>query len=135
MRNDSLAQWWIALAGISLIAAGLLGFVDNPIVGSRSDALFQTGSVHNLVHIVTGALALFIAFGLRGEMQANAVIGFGVLYAVIFVVLLVSGNLFGLFQYPVNAGDHLLHASLAVISIATGLMARNASTTSPSTAR
>jgi hypothetical protein len=125
VRNDSLAQGWITIAGIALIAAGLLGFVDNPIVG-RSDAIFATGTVHNLVHVLTGGLALAIAFGLKGEVQANAVIGFGVLYAVVFVALLVSGNLFGLFQYPVNAGDHVLHAALAVVSLAVGWMARNA---------
>jgi hypothetical protein len=129
MRNDSLAQSWITIAGVALIAAGLLGFIDNPIVGSRSDALFQTGTVHNLVHVVTGLLALWIGFGLKGEMQANGVIGFGILYAVVFVVLLVSGNLFGLFQYPANAGDHVLHGALAVVSLAVGWMARNAATT------
>jgi hypothetical protein len=135
MRNDALAQAWIAIAGVSLVAAGLLGFVDNPIVGSQPGALFATGTVHNLVHVITGALALYIAFGLRGEMQANAVIGFGVLYAVIFVVVLFSNTLFGLFQYPANAGDHFLHAAVAVISLVTGFMARNAATTAPTAAR
>jgi hypothetical protein len=128
MRNDSLAQWWITIAGIALIGAGLLGFIDNPIVSSRSDALFQTGTVHNAVHIVTGLLALYIAFGLKGEMQTNGVIGFGVLYAVVLVVTLISPNLFGLFQYGVNVGDHLLHAALAVVSLGIGWMARSSAT-------
>lgn len=129
MRNDSLARGWITIAGISLVAAGLLGFIDNPLVGSQPGALFLTGTVHNLVHVVTGLLALYIAFGLKGEMQANAVIGFGILYAVIFVVVVLSNNLFGLFQYPANAGDHFLHGALAVVSLAVGWMARNSAMT------
>jgi hypothetical protein len=41
-------------------------------------------NVHNVVHLLTGLMALVIAFGLRGEQQANAVIGFGILYTIIF---------------------------------------------------
>jgi hypothetical protein len=136
MRNDNLAQSWITIAGIALVAAGLLGFVNNPLVGP-STAIFATGTVHNLVHLITGALALYIAFGVKGEMQANAVIGFGILYAVIFVALLISGSLFGLFEYPVNVGDHLLHAGVAIISLAVGWMARTSAmrTTTPSMSR
>ena len=133
-RNDSLAMGWIAIAGISLVGAGLLGFVSNPIVG-RADAIFVTGTVHNVVHLVTGLLALYIAFALKGEMQANAVIGFGILYAIVFVALIVSSNLFGLFEYQVNVGDHLLHAGVAVISIAVGWMARTAGMSSTAMSR
>jgi hypothetical protein len=136
MRNDNLAQSWITIAGIALVAAGLLGFVNNPIVGP-ANAVFATGTVHNIVHVLTGALALYIAFGLKGEMQANAVIGFGILYAVIFVALLVSANLFGLFEYPVNVGDHVLHIGVSLISLAVGWMARTSAmrTQTPSMSR
>ena len=128
MRNDSLARSWILLAGISLVAVGLLGFISNPIVG-RADALFPTGNLHNLVHVLTGALALYIGFVLKGEAQINGVIGFGVLYVVIFVACLVSPNLFGLFDLSVNVMDHVLHAGLAVVSLGLGYMARSAATT------
>ena len=32
--------------------------------------LFVTGIMHDLVHLITGALALYIAFGLVGGQQA-----------------------------------------------------------------
>ena len=115
----------MALAGIVLVVVGLLGFIDNPIVGSSANALLPTDTLHNLVHLVTGALALYIAFGLRGDAQANATLGFGVLYAVIFVAVLVSPNLFGLFSIPANAALHAIHAALAVVSLAIGYMARD----------
>ena len=123
MRSDSLVTGWITIAGFSLVAAGLLGFSNNPIVGP-ADAILATGKLHNVVHIATGLLALYVAVKVKGEMQANAVIGFGVLYAIIFVALIVSNNLFGLFEYRVNAADHALHAGVAVISVAVGWMAR-----------
>jgi Domain of unknown function (DUF4383) len=128
MRDSSLAQPWMTLAGIVLVAVGLLGFINNPIVGQQANAILPTDALHNIVHLVTGALALYIAFGLRGETQANATLGFGVLYAVIFLAVLVSPNLFGLFSVPANAAIHVVHAALAVVSLAIGYMARDRQT-------
>lgn len=123
--NYGLAQAYAAVVGIILVIVGLLGFVGNPIVGDAPiNPIFVTGATHNIVHILTGALALYIAFGLSGETQANGVIGLGILYAVIFVLLLLSPNLFGILQYDVNAADHVLHAALAVVSVAVGYLAR-----------
>ena len=125
MRNGGPVQMWMTLAGIVLVAVGLIGFIDNPLVGSDPNALLPTGLVHNIVHLATGALALYIAFGLRGQNQVNGAIGFGVLYAVILVVVLLSPDLFGLFEVPANAVLHVIHAALAGVSLVVGYMARS----------
>jgi uncharacterized membrane protein HdeD (DUF308 family) len=126
MDNQQLTRYWMIVAGIALVGAGLLGFVpDNPIASSDPDALFRVNAIHNVVHLLTGALALAIAFGTRGEALANATIAFGVLYAAVAVLLIVDPTLFGLFEdAPANTADHVLHAALAVVSIALGFMAR-----------
>lgn len=129
MRNEDLTKWWAALAGIVLVLVGLLGFVENPIVGSSPGALIPTDTLHNIVHLGTGLLALYIAFGLRGMDRVNGVIGFGVLYVVIFLAVLVSPTLFGLFSVPANAVLHLIHAALAFVSLAVGYMARSSTRT------
>ena len=126
MNNGDLVKTWAAIAGVVLVAVGLLGFVENPIVGPADGALMPTDALHNIVHLGSGLLALYIAFGLRGETRINALIGFGVLYAVIFLAVLISPNLFGLFSVPANAVLHLIHAALAGVSLAVGYMARNA---------
>jgi hypothetical protein len=115
---------YAALVGITLVAVGLLGFISNPIVGD-GNALFLTGTMHNIVHIATGALALAIAFVLPADQQVNGVLGFGVLYAVIFVALLISPNLFGILAYNVNLADQLLHVGLAAVSLGIAWMARS----------
>lgn len=125
MNNTNTAMGWSVLAGIVLIAAGLLGFLNTSIVGSADNAFLRTDNIHNIVHIVTGLIALYIAFGLRGEQQANAVLGFGILYAIIFVAVLVSPTLFGIFSIAANAPIHVVHAVVAVVSLAIGYMARN----------
>jgi hypothetical protein len=121
--NDRVAKTWMLVVGVALLGAGLLGFVDNPIVSSRQDALFMTGTVHNVVHILTGLVALAIGAALRGRDLARAAIAFGVVYAVVLVGTLVSPDLFGILEMPVNAADHVLHAVLAIGSIAAGSVA------------
>jgi len=124
--NSSLAKSWIALAGIVLVAVGALGFISNPIVGQADGAILPTDSLHNIVHLATGLLALYIAFGTSGATLVNGVIGFGVLYAVIFVAVLLSPTLFGLFSESANTAIHVVHGALAVVSLAVGYMARGA---------
>ncbi len=115
---------WATLAGIVLVATGLLGFLGTPLVGSASGALVPTDGLHNVVHLGTGALALWIAFGTTGKTQVDALLGFGILYVVIFVAVLISPTLFGLFSVPANAVVHVIHAAVAVVSLGVALMAR-----------
>jgi hypothetical protein len=128
MGNTNTAMGWATLAGIVLIAAGLLGFLNTSIVGSASGALIATDTIHNVVHLVTGLVALYIAFGLKGPQQATAVLGFGVLYVIIFVAVLLSPTLFGIFSVAANAPIHVIHAVVAVVSLAVGYMARGSAT-------
>jgi hypothetical protein len=129
MSDMGLAKGYSALVGVVLVVVGLLGFIGNPIVGEpASNPLFLTGTIHNVVHLGTGLLALYIAYMLTGVNQANGVIAFGVLYIVILVLTLISGNLFGILgndSYKVNTLDHVLHGVLGVASLAVGYMARN----------
>jgi hypothetical protein len=77
---------------------------------------------------VTGLIALYIAFGLKGQQQATAVLGFGILYVVILVAVLLSPTLFGIFSVAANGAVHVIHAVVAVVSLAVGYMARGTAT-------
>src|SRR3954469_21796790 len=128
--NEAITRYWMIIAGVALLGAGLIGFVpNNPIASSDPGALFRVNATHNIVHMITGVLALAIAFGPRGRQLGTATMGFGVLYAVVAVLLIVDPTMFGLFSdAPTNAADHVLHIALAVVSIALGYMARERST-------
>ena len=128
MRTANIAGAWMALVGFVLVAAGLIGFLNTPLAGSSANALLATDTVHNVVHLATGLLALAIAFGVNGEAQVNAVIGFGVLYVIIFVAVLISPNLFGLFSVSANAPIHVIHVAVALVTLAVGFMARGSAT-------
>jgi uncharacterized membrane protein len=122
-NENTAARTWSLIAGSVLVLVGLLGFVPNPIVGGR-DALATTDGAHNMVHIVTGLIALAIYFMVPRASRAGALIGFGVLYAVIFLAVLASPDLFGLFAVPANATLHVIHLTLAVVSLWLGYSAR-----------
>ena len=131
MDNATTARYWMIVIGVALLGGGLLGFVTgNPIASADPNALLRVNAAHNAVHIVTGLIALGIGFGLRGETLANATIGFGVLYALVFVLLVIDPTMFGLFaDAPANGADHVLHLAIAVVSIAVGYMARERTVT------
>ena len=128
MSSNSTVMGWSALAGIVLVAAGALGFLNTSIVGSAEGALLRTDTVHNIVHLATGLVALYIAFGLKGEQQVQALLGFGILYVIILVAVLVSPNLFGIFAVASNTTIHVVHAAVAIVSLAVGYMARSGAT-------
>jgi hypothetical protein len=119
-----LARSWLLLAGVILVAVGILGFFSNPLVGV--DGLVATDNPHNVVHIATGLLALGLAYALRQDI-GTATVAFGALYLAVFVVTLISPTLFSLFSVEVNAVDHVIHIGLAAVSLGLGFMARGRS--------
>ena len=141
MTNADITRWFAIVLGAVLVLVGLLGFINNPIAGdpaTNPGVLFPTGTVHNIVHLLTGAAALYVGLGMRAEQRPMGLIVLGAAYAGVLVLTLVSPNLFGLLgdnRYNVNAADHVLHALLAAASIGVGLWARTAETTTRRTGR
>lgn len=109
--------------GAVLLAVGIMGFLPfltQPVAGSDHRLLlgiFEVDAVHNVVHILTGGLALLAA---GSAMYARRYFqAFGVVYAIVFLIGLVQGDtVLGLF--PVNAADHVLHAAIAGLALYLG---------------
>jgi hypothetical protein len=109
--------------GIVLVVIGLLGFVNHPVLG-----IFEVNNLHNLIHLVSGVLA--IMFARMGELSAKKLaLVLGVVYALVTVLgFLLAGNIFNLIM--VNMADNLLHLVLAVVFLVVGLTGRSASASS-----
>ena len=115
---------YITLAGVIGVMTGLLGFVDNAFVGDpANDAIFATDAVHNVIHVGTGVLGLYIGLAMSGATQARGIIGFGILYLVLAVMLMASPSMFGLMQVDVNTADDVLHVALGLVTSAVGFAA------------
>ena len=111
------AQYYAAIVGVVLFAAGSIGFAVDSAFDTGSDVMgdkllgLEVNGWHNLVHIATGLL-LLIGCGSRSGARAVCRI-FGIAYLVVTIAGIAGGNdAFGLI--PINPPDDVLHALLAV---------------------
>ena len=115
--------------GIVFIAVGLLGFIDNPIIGASHNAIFHADTFHNGVHIGSGILFVLIAMAAPG-FASTLMILFGIVYLLIGVVGLISygtdgfGKVLGVLH--VNGADNLLHVGLGLLILVAGIATRKA---------
>ena len=113
------------IIGLLFIAVGLLGYVENPIVGTAEGAMFHADNVHNIVHLVSGALFLLVALAAPGSAPGFMKL-FGVVYFAIGVIGLVQygtdgmGKLFGFLH--VNGADNFLHIGLGLVIFLAGFI-------------
>jgi len=118
------------ILSIIFIAVGLLGFIPNPIVGEGG--IFHTDTLHNLVHIISGALFAIVAIASPANAPMFMKI-FGVVYFLIGVVGLFSlgedGTGMALGFLHVNSADNYLHLALGVVIFLAGTMKAPTTTT------
>jgi hypothetical protein len=122
------AQWYCLLAGVSLLLAGIFGFISDSSFdtgdGVQGDLFlgFEVNAIHNLIHVASG-LVLILASPKRASARAVA-IGFGLVYGLVAIIGLIDGeDVLGLI--PINSADNLLHIALAALGLLTGLISRD----------
>ena len=90
-----------------------MGFVSDPLLG-----IFEVDSLHNIIHILSGALAL-VAVSMGASAMTTYSRVFGIVYALVAVLGFVSGTtVLGLIA--VNLADNVLHLVLAVVFLYLG---------------
>ena len=108
----SLVSPLTRLLGVVLVVVGLLGFVmDSPLLG-----FFEVDTIHNIVHLASGAVALVV--GGNHAMARMYLIIFGFVYAAVAVIGYLQGSVLGLFD--VNMADNVLHAAIAAACLVVG---------------
>jgi uncharacterized protein DUF4383 len=106
--------------GYVFVIVGILGFFSNPIVGS--EGFFLTDTVHNIIHLVSGIVFLWVAYG--APMKAGAVMKiFGVVYLLIAILGFFQGEGELLGFIASNMNDVWLHLVLGIVILGAGLTA------------
>jgi hypothetical protein len=106
------------LFGAAFIAVGILGFFSNPIVGENPDAIFHTDTLHNVIHLVSGALFILIPMAKTGVTSSFMKL-FGLIYLLLGLLGLFNvgmsedGKLLGFLH--INEADNYLHIGLGVL--------------------
>ena len=118
-----MAKTVCKILGVVFLLVGLIGFVSPNLLGAHLDA------PHNVVHLLSGALALY--FGFAGSLSAAKT--FCLVFGLVYLGLGVLGLLLGtppdrmLMLGPLHFGqaDHGIHILLGVIFVAGGFLTKN----------
>ena len=120
------------IIGFTFIAVGILGFVSNPIVGMN--AIFHTDTIHNMVHIISGALFVLVALAAPGSIKGFMKL-FGLVYFALgilgFVMYGSSGMGVLLGFLHINGADNYLHVALGIVMFLAGTATRPATSNTP----
>jgi uncharacterized membrane protein HdeD (DUF308 family) len=116
------AQWYCLVAGIVLVAVGIVGFFVEPAfttVDRDELILFDINGWHNVVHLLSGLV--LVAAARRRDLARNVALAFGIVYGLVAIIGLIDGDdVFGFI--PINAADNVLHIGLSVLAIAAALL-------------
>lgn len=113
---ESIMRNLFLLLGVVLVVVGVLGFVlPSPLLG-----VFEVNTLHNIVHLASGALTLLAATQGIGAMRLWGRI-FGLVYLLVAIVGFPMPDMFGLMH--VNTADNLLHLALAAVFLYAGFVA------------
>jgi hypothetical protein len=110
--------------GAMFVLVGLLGYVDNPLIGP--DGMFVTNGNHNLAHLLIGVVLLIAAT--RGDRASTMSMHvFGAIYALLavlgFAAVGSEGHAMLFDLVHVNGADNWLHVFLAVALFGSALAA------------
>lgn len=111
--------------GIVFVVVAILGMIGTPIIGHTAPAYFMTNSAHDIIHLVTGLVLLFVALKKTGVL-GTTLKTVGVIYLLVAALGFAavetvsnSGSILGFIE--VNTADNWLHVVLGVVILGLGL--------------
>jgi hypothetical protein len=118
-----MAKRIATILGIVFLLIGVIGFVAPNFLGAHLN------TAHNLVHIVSGAVALYL--GLAGSLSSARL--FCIVFGLVYLLLGIVGFLLGtgsdrMFDVAgilhLGTMDHIIHIALGIIFLIGGLLTK-----------
>ena len=120
-----MAKTVCKLLGLVLLLVGLLGFTH--ILDPLGAHVGPAHASHNLIHIVSGVLALYFGFSGGYSAAKTFCLIFGIVYLGLGVygLVIVKGDL-NIQQLKLTLGhvDHLIHVVVGIAFLAGGLLSK-----------
>jgi hypothetical protein len=111
------------LLGVILLIVGLLGFTH--LLDPLGAHIGPAHATHNLVHIVSGILALYFGFAGSPSNARGFCLLFGLVYLLLGIVGLATGTInVAAIHLVLGQVDHLIHVVLGIGFLAGGLLNR-----------
>lgn len=105
--------------GIVLLIIGVLGFIPPASPHAHLIGIFEVNTLHNIVHLVTGAIAVWVGFVSERASRLFFQI-FGVVYALVALLGFLYGDAALLGVMAHNWADAWLHVVIAVLALYLG---------------
>jgi hypothetical protein len=113
MNIQKAAKWF----GIIFVLLGILGFVPGLTADGHLLGIFDVDTVHNVIHLLSGIVALFCAGSASAAKSYFKI--FGVIYGLVTIIGFTNGaSIFGIFS--TNAADNVLHLLITVVALYLG---------------
>ena len=109
---------WAKIIGIVLLLVGIVGFFTGGNLAG-----FNVNALHNVVHIVTGALFTYAGFASNGKKAPIYNKTFGIIYLLVAVIGFLGVSAFN-DLLAINTADNWLHLVIAAISIIVGFWSK-----------
>ncbi len=104
--------------GIAFIFGGVAGFLPGFMNEGLLLGYFEVNSMHNIVHIVSGVIAIMAATRYRYAKLYFQIIG--IVYAFVAILGFVLKGDLSFMMMHVNMADNFLHVIIAVVAIYLG---------------
>jgi len=114
-----MTRTFALVAGIIFLAVGVLGFIPGVTTGAGLLlGIFAVDAVHNLIHLLVGALG--VAAYYRERYARLYCQGLGIVYLLVGILGFIPALLFGdnllLGLFSVNLADNLLHLVVGALA-------------------
>jgi hypothetical protein len=110
-----MAKKFAMIFGWIFLIIGILGFISNPIVGNAAGVIFQADKAANIVHLLTGIIFLWVAYGMMEKAGMTLRVG-----AVVYLLIAIFG-FFGsgtvLHLMEANMADNWLHLIIGLFLV------------------
>ena len=114
MGTMSPVRQFAGIVGALILLLGVVGlFFEGYLFG-----LVNVDIAEDIVHLLTGALFVFVGFGQRDNALAKMVVGvLGAIYLLVGILGFISPTLFGILQHSYSTADNLIHLIIGVASL------------------
>jgi hypothetical protein len=105
--------------GAAFLIAGLLGFIPAAAPNGMLFGVLHVNAAHNVVHLITGAVALLAAYeGMRASQLFFQV--FGIIYGLVAILGFMAGDRHIMGMIANNLADAWFHLIVAAVSLYLG---------------
>lgn len=117
-----MAKTVCKILGVVFVLVGLIGFVKPDLLGAH------LGMAHNIVHLASGAIALYLGFAGSLSAAKTFCLVFGLVYLALGIIGMAIGTgadrMWMLGPLHFGQADHGIHILLGIIFLAGGLFTK-----------